>query len=80
MDRRYEVHWLDSGKHLDGWRDKDSIIRERPEIVCTVGYKVHEDEENLYMALTSDRKSSQYFGVQVIDKNSIKRISPLRAR
>ena len=82
MDKelRYEIHWLDSGKSIQGWKSRQEILQEKLEVVESIGYKIHEDDDSIYLALTRDKGSRQYFGVQVIDKKSVRLQRRMRSR
>lgn len=79
---RVQVEWLDSGlQRSDGWETKEAIISEAKLVVVnSVGFLMHEDETTLYLALSHDPEHDHYFGVQLIGKESVRKIILLRAR
>lgn len=83
MDRskdRYEIQWRDSGKWISGWKSREEIESEDTEVVETVGYKMYETDDTVYLALTRDMRRENFFGVQLIDKKNIVSERLLRER
>lgn len=80
MELRYEIKWRDSGLHIEGWKNKDEIIKNKTVIVETCGYLVYYDKDNIYIALTRHKEENSYYGVQVIWKPSIVSMVRLRER
>lgn len=71
MNEMIRVEWLDSGlSYTDGWKSFSEIIEKaKLAIVTTVGFKFHEDDDAIYVALSVHGNDA--YGVQVIAKKNI---------
>lgn len=68
------VVWHDSGLHIDGWKSATKITEEAQAsspAVTTVGFLIHDDDDQTIVALSWDAANDTYYGAQVIYKTSL---------
>jgi hypothetical protein len=77
--RLVRVIWRDSGlSHEDGWKTAVQI-RNSTALVETVGFVIHEDDQNITLAMgrTTDLDTDLYFGIHSVWKPAIKGMADL---
>lgn len=72
--RLVKIVWHDSGMtHESGWRTSAQVENRTP-LVISVGFTVHEDEENMTIAQGYSAELGLYYGMHTIWKRSIEKI------
>jgi hypothetical protein len=80
---RYEIEWLDSGlNRVNGWETLPQVLSETGGLctVKTLGYLIHEDEDAYFFAHSKTTTLDKFYGIQVIAKKNIIKMSPMRER
>lgn len=73
------IVWRDSGlSHESGWRTA-AQVENRTAIVTTVGFVIHEDDENVTLAMGRADDPALYFGIHTVWKPSIQSMEELCA-
>lgn len=71
------VEWLDSGLSLhEGWATKEVYLAKAGldrMAALSAGFVMHEDDDQLILALSYDAEHDTYFSAQVIAKSAIVR-------
>lgn len=76
------VEWADTGEYRGGeWatgaEHAAALAGPDRELVRTVGYLMHEDEDRLLVALNYDKANDQYLGVQCINIQAVQYMARL---
>jgi len=70
MKTIYIIDWVDSGVLRFGWEDPEEIDISTP-IQNSIGFKVKENDEWIYIASSQDKDRNRYSGIVGIYKKNI---------
>ena len=79
---RVEIEWHDTGLFAakEEWTAIDTLSELHTGTILTVGYLMLEGDDDVIVATSWDKATDKVFGVQVILKTAIVRMTVLRAR
>jgi hypothetical protein len=75
--RLVRITWHDSGmQHESGWKTPEQVENRTPSVI-SVGYVVHEDDENITIAQGFCIDPELYYGFHTVWKPAVKKMEEL---